>query len=87
MERSRLSCQSCNVILLCDIAAVRSTLPVTGSLPDQIKYKLLQLFEGESVHAVYILGEESLSNNEFNMCDLSGRQMEKGVCLFQLVPI
>lgn len=50
-----------------------------------IKYKLWSLFEGVSEHAVYVLGTNSLSNNDLNMCDFSGRQ--KCVLLIQLVSI
>lgn len=71
----RLSCQSCNVILLCDIPLCNPLLLLLSEAlclwpgATLIIYKLLQLFEGVSVHAIYILGNKSLSNNEFNMCD------------------
>lgn len=53
-----------------------------------IKYKLWSLFEGVSMHAVYVLGTNSLSNNDLNMCDFSGKQKwKKGVLLIQLVSI
>lgn len=40
------------------------------------------------MHAVYVLGTNSLSNNDLNMCDFSGKQKwKKGVLLIQLVSI
>lgn len=88
MERPRLSCQSCNVIPRCDIPLCNTLLSLLSEAlclwpgATLIKCKLLQLFEGVSVHAAYILGKKSLSTNELSMCDLRGRQKWKKVCVY-----
>lgn len=86
MERSRLSCQSCNVIpaLRYSPSAIYSSRRCQKHFacdrePLRSNANFLQLFEGASVPVVYVL--ESF-NNDFNMCDSSGRLKWKKVCVY-----